>query len=90
MTENAKYRSLRVLFETGNIKKMSDLIDLYPSKIADDLKINYGRFINKLYKPEQFSVKEIIRFAQLIEVTPELIAAVVVANAAENMDIKKD
>lgn len=89
MGENTKYRTLKVMFETDSIHKMSDIVELFPSKIADELKINYGRFVKKLYKPEQFSIKEIIRFAQLIDVAPQLIAKVVVANAETNMINKK-
>ena len=76
------------MFETNSIHKMSEIVELFPSKIADDLKINYGRFVKKLYKPEQFSVKEIVRFAQLIDVSPQLIAKVIIANAEANMTKK--
>lgn len=88
MAADTKYKSLKVLFETDSIHKMSEIIELFPSKIAEDLNINYSRFAKKLYKPEQFSVKEIIRFAQLIDVSPQLIAKVIIANAEANMTKK--
>ena len=52
--------------------------------------MHYGRIVNKLYKPEQFSVKEIIHFSQLIDVSPTIIGNVILGNAEENMNAEKN
>ncbi len=69
--------SIGSMFETGRIKKMYTLAELYPTKIAKSLGINYGRYMAKLSHPDKFTVGEIVRLAKLLNVEPDIITKVI-------------
>ena len=65
------------MFMAGNVSRMRDIEDLYPTKIAKALKINHSRYIEKLYKPEDFNFKHIWNMAKLLDIDVQLIIDVV-------------
>ncbi|SHG15904.1 hypothetical protein SAMN05444483_105170 [Salegentibacter echinorum] len=65
------------MFETGRIKKMYTLSELYPTKIAKSIGINYERYMVKLSHPDKFTMGEIVRLAKLLNVEPEIITKVI-------------
>tara|TARA_R110002020_G_scaffold293535_5_gene509209 strand:- start:141188 stop:141451 length:264 start_codon:yes stop_codon:yes gene_type:complete len=69
--------SIGSMFETGKIRKMYTLSELYPTKIAKSLGINYGRYMVKLSQPEKFTMGEIVKLAELLNVDPEMITKVI-------------
>lgn len=69
--------SIGSMFETGRIKKMYTLSELYPTKIAKSLGINYGRYMVKLSHPDKFTLGEIVKLANLLNIEPELITKVI-------------
>ena len=69
--------SIGSMFETGRIKKMYTLSELYPTKIAKTLGINYGRYMVKLSQPEKFTVGEIVKMARLFNIHPDMITKVI-------------
>ncbi|SFN81750.1 hypothetical protein [Salegentibacter flavus] len=69
--------SIGSMFETGRIKKMYTLSELYPTKIAKSLGINYGRYMVKLSHPDRFTLGEIVRLANLLNIEPEMITKVI-------------
>lgn len=69
--------SIGSMFETGKIRKMYTLSELYPTKIAKSLGINYGRYMVKLSQPEKFTMGEIVKLADLLNVDPEMITKVI-------------
>ena len=69
--------SIGSMFETGRIKKMYTLSELYPTKIAKSLGINYGRYMVKLSHPDRFTLGEIVRLANLLHIEPEMITKVI-------------
>ncbi len=69
--------SIGSMFETGRIKKMYTLAELYPTKIAKSLGINYGRYIFKLSHPDKFTIGEIVRLADLLNIEPDMITKVI-------------
>lgn len=69
--------SIGSMFETGRIKKMYTLSELYPTKIAKSLGINYGRYMVKLSHPDRFTLGEIVRLAKLLNIEPEMITKVI-------------
>ncbi len=75
---NIQLEAIKAMFETGKIAKMSQLDKLSPTFIAKSLKINYGRYISKLYKPELFVVSELNNLAKLIDVKLRIIMDIVV------------
>ena len=69
--------SVGSMFETGKIRKMYTLAELYPTRIAKSLGINYGRYMVKLNHPEKFTLGEIIKLADLLDIEPEMISKVI-------------
>lgn len=76
------FRSIKSLFEKGDIKKMYEISPLHPTKVIKALGLNHGRYVNKLTKPEKFTINEIIRFSLLIGVDHYMVLKVIVEEAA--------
>jgi hypothetical protein len=72
-----KYQAVRSLFVNGGIKRMKDIEKLYPTMISKDLKINHSRYIQKLYKPDLFTIQQIQKLAALLEIDPILIINII-------------
>lgn len=86
---DAQYKAIRLMFQSGSIKRMRDIEKLYPTMIAKALGINHSRYIQKLYKPEEFSVKYIIELANLLDINPQLIIEVIFKQLSSANRIKK-
>ncbi|MEE1962761.1 hypothetical protein V1387_08705 [Allomuricauda taeanensis] len=71
--------SIGSMFETGKIRKMYTLAELYPTRIAKSLGINYGRYMVKLNHPDKFTMGEIVRLAELLDIEPDMITKVIYA-----------
>jgi hypothetical protein len=82
-------RSIKATFETGEVKRMYEISTLYPTKVIKALGLNHGRYINKLAKPEKFSIEEIIRFSRLIGVDHNKVMEVILREAVENVIAKE-
>jgi hypothetical protein len=78
-------RSIKSMFETGEIKKMYEISKLYPTKIIRALGLNHGRYVDKLAKPEKFSIDEIIRFSRLIGVDHRKVIEIILTEAVPNV-----
>lgn len=78
-------RSIKSIFETGEVKRMYDISTLYPTKIIKALGLNHGRYVSKLAKPEKFSIEEIIRFSKLIGVDHNKVLEVILREALPNV-----
>lgn len=72
-----QYKAVRLMFQSNNVKQMKDIQELYPTLIAKALGINHSRYIQKLYKPEEFSIKHIVDLANLLGIDPRLITDVI-------------
>ncbi|MBX2924123.1 MAG: hypothetical protein KF746_18125 [Chitinophagaceae bacterium] len=68
---------------------MKDIEKLYPTMIAKALGINHSRYIQKLYKPEEFSVKQIVELANLLDINAQLIIDVILKQLNSSNRIKK-
>jgi hypothetical protein len=78
-------QSIQSMFETGKVKRMYDLMKLYPTLIIKGLRMNHGSYAAKLSRPEKFTTKEIIKFSRLIQVHYDKINAVIFKEALENV-----
>lgn len=75
--KDATLLSIGSMFETERIKKMYTLAELYPTKIAKSLRINYGRYMVKLSHPDKFTLGEIVKLAKLLNIEPDMITKVI-------------
>lgn len=72
-----QYLALKSMFDSNNVKKMRDIENLYPTMIAADMGMNHGRYIRKLYSPEDFTIKQICKLATLLQVAPSIIINII-------------
>lgn len=84
-----QFVAVRSMFISGNVKRMKDIETLYPTAIAKALKINHSRYIQKLYSPEDFSMKQLGALANLLEINIQLVLDVVVRQMAANLKVPK-
>lgn len=84
-----QYLAVKSLFLSGSVKHMKDIEKLYPTMIAKSLGINHSRYIEKLYKPEGFTIKNIIELANLVEISPQLILDVIIKQLGSGIKGKK-
>ena len=73
------------MFETGRVKKMKDIITMYPTGIVAALGINYGGFMAKCAAPEKFVVEDIVKLSQILNIDFDLIWRVVIKESIDNV-----
>ena len=69
--------SIKAMFENGSINKMRDIEKLFPTKVAKELGMNHSRYVVKLKKPDLFNIKQIMKLASVLNISPDLIAGVI-------------
>lgn len=55
--KDPKLASMRSMFLDGSVERMKDIEKLYPTYIARLLGLNHSRYVRKLYKPEELTIK---------------------------------
>jgi hypothetical protein len=71
-------RSIKSMFEHGEVKRMYEIHKLSPTKITKALGLNHGRYIDKLSNPEKFSVKDIMSLSTLLRINPEIVFRIII------------
>lgn len=71
------FKGVRSMFLAGNVSKMRDIEDLYPTNIAKALKINHSRYIDKLRNPGGFTFKHIWSLSKLLDIDVQIIIDVI-------------
>lgn len=90
MQKDPRYKTLKVMLETGNILSFTDIFDVVPKTVvATDLGINYVRFQEKIRRPENFLLKDLMNLAELIDADPLLVLKVVVQDIRGRRPLKK-
>jgi hypothetical protein len=87
--KKTKFLAIRSLFVQGSITRMKDLEELYPTAIAKKLQINHSRYIEKLYKPDGFSIKQVKELASLLDLDPRVIFEVIISQPVSNSPTRK-
>ena len=73
-----QFVAIRSMFISGSVKKMRDIEKLYPTTVAKSLRINHSRYIQKLYKPEEFTIKQVAALSNLLEIDVQVILDVII------------
>lgn len=90
MTKDPRYKTLKIMIETGNIKAFEEMFNVVPKTVvATDLGINYGRFLDKLNSLQDFSLKELFKLADLIEVDNKAVVNIVLNDVERKKRRKK-
>ena len=84
-----QFIAVKSMFLSGSVKRMKDIEKLYPTTIAKSLGINHSRYIEKLYRPDGFTLKHIIELANLIDINPQIILDVIIKQLATSIKSKK-
>lgn len=79
-----EFTFIKAAFESGKVRKMSDLEKEKPTLIAKLLGINQGRYGAKLFTPEDFSLSEIIRLSIVINVDVGVLVNIIKNGLADN------
>ena len=76
--KNTQFIALRSMFQSGSVKRMKDIEKLYPTVVAKSLRINHSRYIQKLYKPDGFTIRQIDDLAKLVDLNIQVILDVII------------
>lgn len=77
-----QFTAIRSMLEGKHITRMRDLERLYPTLVARSLGMNHSRYIQKLYKPEEFSIKHIVAMSEFLETDPKVIMEIILKQLA--------
>lgn len=75
--KNSQFLAIKSMFLSGSVKRMRDIEKLYPTLLAKSLHINHSRYIQKLYKPEDFTIKQLGDMAKLLDIDIQVIIDVI-------------
>jgi hypothetical protein len=81
MVRDKRYNAAQSLMEGKRIQRFKDIFEYIPKSIvARDLSLNYRSFISKVNAPNRFTVKDIARMADLIEVPYVQLFEIIIAD----------
>jgi hypothetical protein len=89
--KNSQFVAVKSMFLSGSVKRMKDIEKLYPTLIAKSLHINHSRYVQKLYKPDGFTIGQIDQLAKLLDIDVQLILNVIInqLNSASPKTIRR-
>ena len=64
----SKCLSIKSIIDSGNLKALRDLEPLFSKAMADEMGVNHGRFLDKLRNPIKFSIYDLHRFANYVNI----------------------
>jgi len=76
--KNKQFLAIKSMFLSGSISRMKDIETLYPTGVSKALGINHSRYIQKLYKPEEFKFKHIKDLSKLLNIDMQIIVDVII------------
>ena len=80
--------SLKARFETNTINSMNDLMGMYVTGMLALLGIGYDAFVKKCASPEKFTMEDLIKLSQVLDVKIDKIMPVVLKQATKNVEAK--
>jgi hypothetical protein len=76
--------SIQSRFETGKVKNMSDIGEMYVTGMIAALGIGNNGYVTKFNAPENFTVNDLLKLADITDTDIELIWQVVKKEAMKN------
>jgi len=74
---DTEFENIQLLFLSGKVKHMYELLERSPTKIASLLGLNYNSYHDKLRNPEKFTSLHINTIAYAIRINPDIIHNVI-------------
>jgi len=81
--------SIKSRFETHTVQKMSDIGSMYKTGLISALGIGHDGYVTKFDAPENFTVNDLLKLADIANTNVELIWQVVKRQAEKNYE-KRD
>jgi len=81
--------SIKSRFETGTVGKMSEIGSMYKTGLISALGIGHDGYVTKFNAPENFTVNDLLKLADISNTDVELIWKVVKKQALKNYE-KRD
>jgi hypothetical protein len=79
-----RYEAVKSLIETGRIKRLKDIFTIIPiSVVHRDSNIHYATLHRRIYDTRLLTLDNFIKLAELIEVTPEVIVSLAIADISK-------
>lgn len=76
--------SIKSRFETDTVNKMAEIGSMYKTGLISALGIGHEGYITKFNAPENFTVNDILKLADISNTDPELIWKVIKKQAVKN------
>lgn len=90
MAKDSKYSLVKKYIESGALKTFSEIFaTLNISTLISDTGINHSRLTSKIKDPQKFSVKDIIKFSELIEIDSRKVFDLIANELAVQQQKKK-
>jgi hypothetical protein len=80
--DKQKWAIINSMLTTRKIEKMGDLKTLYPTFVSKALKMNHSRYMERLFKPDQFTIRHVRQLATLIGINPQVIIDIILKQPA--------
>lgn len=65
--------SIKARFESGTVKKMTDISDMYSTGLKKALGMGHDSFVTKFSDPKKFTVDDILRLSDISDVDENII-----------------
>lgn len=76
--------SIKSRFESGNVDKMEEIAELYPTGLIAAMGIGYTGYVTKFNAPENFTIHDLLKLADVSNTDIQLILEVVLKQAQAN------
>ena len=85
--KDKRYETVKILIDTGNLKRLSDIIDnIPPGILAKDLSTNYNRLIKVIENPSELRLRELVKLANLLGIDKTKFADIVISQLEKDAD----
>ena len=76
--------SIKARFESGTVKKMTDISDMYSTGLKKALGMGHDSFVTKFTDPKKFTVEDILKLSDMSDVDKDIIWKKIVEEVESN------
>jgi hypothetical protein len=91
MEKDHRYKTVKVMIETGNVTEFKQLFDHVPkSVVAHDLGTNNNRMTRMISHVEQFTIDELYKISRLVDTEFKTFMGIVITQFMNSLNDKKN